>query len=288
LGSLLEGINSEEHVYFWVGKGRNGKGTMDTALKEAIGDYYHVLSNDYFVLKNKNKNGADPLVLGMKNKRGCVTQETEDSQTYYTSIIKGLVGNDALSGRQLYSGELQEFDPTFKNIICTNWLPNFTDIDEGLLDRIRVIEFPYTFKFGDEYNENNPTHKKGDNKLKDILKKEKGNFIHFLIKYYKIYKEEGLTVPPEIKKSIENYRENIDTVQSFMNNQYIKTNDQQDSIDTQSLADHHDRWAPQKLGQVKFTQRLKTFACVKRIVKNGMRRWSVIGYKYLPEELPEE
>ena len=39
LGSLILGGNREEKVYFWVGKGRNGKGTIDQLVRFALGAY---------------------------------------------------------------------------------------------------------------------------------------------------------------------------------------------------------------------------------------------------------
>ena len=53
IGSFLFGGNKEELIHFWVGNGRNGKGTIDDILRESLGPYYHVLDDSFFTTTKK-------------------------------------------------------------------------------------------------------------------------------------------------------------------------------------------------------------------------------------------
>jgi putative DNA primase/helicase len=103
LGSLLVAGNKEEKGYFWVGDGRNGKGTIDAMLISTLGNYYHKLQNEFFTVQKKNAGGSEPEILAMKNKRLCMTHEPEGSAKYLTSKFKTNTGNDPMSARQMYS-----------------------------------------------------------------------------------------------------------------------------------------------------------------------------------------
>ena len=65
----------EEKVYFWVGAGRNGKGTMDKLIKYALGSYYGDIQPSYFTTPEFDPARARPDVLVFKNIRCGMAQE---------------------------------------------------------------------------------------------------------------------------------------------------------------------------------------------------------------------
>lgn len=236
LGSLLEGINIEEKVYFWVGDGRNGKGTIDKLLIDTLGDYYTNLNNKYFTTSSTNASQAAPDLLKLKNKRISMTHEPEGEEKYLTSRFKLISGNDKIEARGLYSNKYVSFEITFKPIIQTNHLPKFTDIDDGLLNRLVVIQFPYKFLDINNYDEKNKYHKKQDNTLKQKLKKSNLSMFHLMLKYYRLYKQNGLlNFPKEVKKSINEYKKQVDTVGAFIEDVLIRTEDRKDKIEFNHL-----------------------------------------------------
>ena len=248
LGSLLLGKNKEESAYFWVGVGRNGKGTIDGLLERCLGSYYTVVNYEYYTCAKKSSNSADPEVMNLKDKRIAMSQETEGNHTFLTSKFKKSSGNDTLSGRGLYR-EIESFDPTHKGIIQTNHLPAFTDTDDGLGDRIRVIRFIMRFMTQDnpDFELGNPNHKLIDINLKERLEKDYMHFMHCLIEWYKAYLEEGiLTLPEEIREATESYRADIDTVKSFVRKILVKTDDTADKITVTELLEYHNLFAPDR------------------------------------------
>ena len=262
LGSILEGGNKEEKIYFWVGSGRNGKGTTDTMLRKCCGDYYANLNNNFFTIADKHSNQAHPEIVDLENSRMTMTHEPEGTTKYLTSKFKSLSGGDPLKGRNLYESKSHEFKPTFKPIIQTNHLPQFTECDFGLLQRLVVINFPY--KYVDVVSPLNKTEKQIDINLKDKLEEINMDFFHFLAKYYKLYKSEGLKEPKDIVCSINEYKKDIDSVKSFMDEAVIATNNDKDRISSADLLYAHNSWSMNKLDKGRFAKRL---TCIGHEVK---------------------
>ena len=254
LGSILEGGNKEEKIYFWVGSGRNGKGTTDTMLRKCLGDYYANLNNNFFTIADKHSNQAHPEIVDLENSRMTMTHEPEGTTKYLTSKFKSLSGGDPLKGRNLYESKSHEFKPTFKPIIQTNHLPQFTECDFGLLQRLVVINFPY--KYVDVVNPTSGIEKQIDINLKDKLEEINMDFFHFLVKYYKLYKSEGLKEPKDIVNSINEYKKDIDSVKTFMEEAVIATNNDKDRISSAELLYAHNSWSMNKLDKGRFAKRL--------------------------------
>jgi putative DNA primase/helicase len=231
LGSLIEGGNKEETGYFWVGNGRNGKGTIDGLLINTLGSYYYKLHNEFFTVAKKNAGGAEPEILSMKHKRLCMTHEPEGSAKYLTSKFKTNTGNDPMSARAMYSDLIEQFNPSHKTIIQTNHLPEFTDVDHGLLARLVVINFPFKFCEGDDYEKDNPNHKPIDQNLKNKLKGKENVFMNFLLNWYNVYKTEGLKdQSAEIKGAVKEYRKEVDSVKTFLEDALLKTDLESDKF----------------------------------------------------------
>ena len=95
-----------------------------------------------------------------------MTHEPEGSAKYLTSKFKTNTGNDPMSARALYSDIIEQFNPAHKTIIQTDHLPEFTDVDRGLLARPVVINFPFKYCDSNDYEPDNPLHKKVDQNLK--------------------------------------------------------------------------------------------------------------------------
>jgi P4 family phage/plasmid primase-like protien len=282
LGSLLEGGNIEEYGYFWVGNGRNGKGTLDTMLINTLGDYYYKVNNEFFTAAKQTNGGAEPEILSMKHKRLCMTHEPEGSTKYLTSKFKTNTGNDIISARAMRSDHVEQFMPSHKTIIQTNHLPEFTDIDEGLLQRLVVIKFPFKFCDGDDYEKNNNNHKPIDMTLKNKLKGKENVFINFLINWFNIYKIEGLKdQSDDIKGAVKEYRKEVDSVKSFIEFALEKTLADTDRISTAQLLDEHNQWAKTRLTPKKFTTRLKTNDIeTSRRTVDSQKVMAIVGFKY--------
>ena len=220
LASLLHGGNPLETVHFWVGRGRNGKGTTDQLLQAGFGNYYATIDTSYYTcLKRAGSTGVE--ILALQNKRIGMTSELDTSgqqSTWYTSKFNGHSGGDKLESRYNYGNEMISFKPTFKPIVQCNDMPKFHGGSvEGAALRCDVQKYIYTFRKPETYNPKDPTHKKVDTTLKDKLPLMGMAFMHVLFKWYPIFLKDGLVQPVSVKESTEEYRKDIDTVKVFLN-----------------------------------------------------------------------
>ena len=116
-----------------------------------------------------------------------MTRDPEGSAKYLTSKFKTNTGNDPMSARAMYSDIIEQFQTTHKTIIQTNHLPEFTDVDHGLLARLIVINFPYKYCDTNDFESGNPLHKQVDLNLKIKLAGIENVFMNYLIRWYKVY-----------------------------------------------------------------------------------------------------
>ena len=241
-----------------------------------------IINNSHYTNVRDNDSQAEPNILKLKNKRIGMSLESTSKIKFVSSNFKLISGGDSFTCRTLFKEKYEIFKPTFKPIIQTNHFPVFDEIDNGLLSRIIVINFPYTFYDELEYDKTNIFHKKQNNELKSYLKDIKQDFFHFILKYYKIYKQEGITIlPNEIKKNTNEYKKEIDTIKAFIEDFLIKTNKIEDIILTTEMNNKHNEIYNIGTNITTFVGRIKKLGLIperKRI--NGKQNMCIIGYKF--------
>lgn len=285
LGSFLEASNQEEKIYFWTGKGRNGKGTADTLLRGGLGAYYTLLDNGYYTNMKKQNSVAEPELIKLDKKRCIMTTEPAESIKYITSKTKKISGNDPIEARDLYgkANEIKTIESNFKCVIQTQYLPQFDEVDLGLLSRIEVITFPYSFLESDKIEISNVNHKAVNINLKNNLKLKQNTFFNYLLHWYYIYKSEGINIKPkEVILAIKEYSSKIDTIKTFVNTVLIKTDNPSDKISVSILFNIYNESALERLYINMFSSKINKFVCVKKI-RIGLSTVSGIeGYRLHP------
>ena len=253
LGSFVHGKKYMEKAYFFVGQGGNGKGVLETILKKAFGsaDYgnlhghYHPLDSE-FLTDHKKFGGPSPETLKLKNRRIVMVTETENELYFNAKTFKHITGGGVIQARDLYAkkDDIEVFLANFKLITQTNNLPKFKDI-AGIFRRIIVIQFPFnyvdapdpsvTFAFDGKVYQRQ--RKALD--IKDDLEKMDGmTAMACLLKWFKEFKDSSSDLselPLEFKIPTEKYREDLDTLQSFMNSNLERTNNPDDKVSTEDL-----------------------------------------------------
>ena len=180
----------------------------------------------------------------------------------------------------MYSNTVYEFVPSFKSIIQTNHLPQFTEIDDGLLNRISVIRFPYKFLDTNNYTKDR-FHKECDDTLKSLLRVKKVYFFNYLIKYYKAYTKEGLTdLPVCVAQSIKEYREDIDNVKTFITEAFTKSGNLTDLIPLNDILEYYNNWSPEKLLSNPFNKRINNHIKTERKRIGNKQMTCICGYRW--------
>lgn len=218
LASCMKQCNSEELAHFWLGDGRNGKGTLTKLFNEAFGKYFGELNIGFYTTYEKSADAPNNNLFNLRYARVCNTSEIGENekqsnapQKFITSQFKRLTGGDKLVARQPHEKEQIEF-VAGKPIIQTNLMPEIVGIELAknfsLRKRVRIQWFPFRFTDDKELIEKEPdVYKLCDNSLKEKFENGdlKRGFWRLLTKWYKVYLEKGLVAPQCIKDNTEAY-----------------------------------------------------------------------------------
>ncbi len=214
LATCLDGYTNEENFYIYSGKnstGGNGKSTITDLALKALGEYSYVAPISLITSKRESSNNANSALAGIRNKRIVIMQEPEVNEVIQAGIMKALSGGDKISTRELHYSQM-EFKPHCKFFVCCNKIPSISDIDGGVIRRLKITEFTSRFVDKPNLENTNGIHEyKIDKSIKNKLDNYAPVFINILLKYYKMYKEEGLH-PPEMVVSVTKKYENDNNV----------------------------------------------------------------------------
>lgn len=219
LASTLDGYTRDEKFYIFAGKngiGGSGKSTISDLLLQVLGDYGGTAPVTLMTSKRESANNANSALVNIRNKRAIIMGEPEAHDCIQAGTMKALTGGDKVSTRELHATQI-EFKPHAKFMINVNKIPPMSDYDGGVMRRTLVTEF--TSKFVDEPKE--PNEFKINRDLKNKLVEYAPVFFCMLVKYYKIYREEGLR-PPEIVTKVTLKYELVNNAMKQFINERIK------------------------------------------------------------------
>ena len=210
IGYSLSGITSERTIFILWGTGSNGKSTFLKVIKKLMGSYGNVVISDA-LMQRKNPNTHD--LADLRGSRFVYATETDDGKKLNAALIKQLTGNDPVKTRFLYK-EYFVYDPEFKAFLATNHKPEADSDDEALWKRIKLI--PFLFK---------PKMDEIDLNLYDRLIEEIPGILSWAIEGFQMWKNEGLNEPEKIIQATEEYRNESDSLQYFLNEFFEKNTD---------------------------------------------------------------
>lgn len=211
-GYCLTGETKEQVVHFLVGNGANGKSTLLSIVRYILSGYAEVLPAK--VLTGCERAGAaSPELAQLKHKRLVCCSELNCNDTVNEGKLKIMSSGETLSVRQLYSTPFT-YNPEFKCLIDTNYLPQITGTDYGIWRRIRIIPFKHT------------VDKKNINKdLLDELKHCSKAILAWMIKGAEMYYNQGLKTCEAIDKATNKYRRSQDTIGTFIDAYIVEQED---------------------------------------------------------------
>jgi P4 family phage/plasmid primase-like protien len=240
LASCLDGHIRDENFYIFSGKnntGGNGKSTIMDLLLKSMGEYACVSPVTLVTAKRESANSANSALASIRNKRAVIMQEPESNEMIQAGTMKALTGGDRISTRELHSSQM-EFKPHAKFFMCCNKIPAISDLDGGVIRRLKITEF--VSRFVEEPNNDNLEHGiyeyKIDTDLKSRLDSYKSVFMSILLDYYKMYKDEGLNPPKPVMRVTKKYENDNNIIKHFID-ENICTGSKQDFITKEQLKD---------------------------------------------------
>jgi putative DNA primase/helicase len=201
-GYTLTGVTRERLLAILYGFGKNGKTTLVELLHEALGDYAR--NTDVETLLIKKYQGVGNDVAALKGARFVSAAEVEKGRRLAESKVKQLTGRDTVTARFLF-GENFDFKPEFKLWLSTNNKPVIQGTDDAIWDRIRLIPFKQRFE-----------GRKADPKLPDKLRDELPGVFAWMVEGCLEWQEHGLEEPETVTEATKQYREEMDTLASFL------------------------------------------------------------------------
>ncbi|MDD3012988.1 MAG: phage/plasmid primase, P4 family [Candidatus Gastranaerophilales bacterium] len=202
IGYSLTGSCDEQCIFIFYGLGANGKTTFLEVIRKLMGDYAKQ-TDITTILSNKNASIRNDIAR-LKGARFVTVTEAECESRISESVIKQMTGKDKVVARFLYQ-EHFEFAPTHKIFMATNHKPKITGTDEGIWRRIRFVEFNVSIK-----------PEKRDLQMQEKLESELSGILNWALTGLKTWKEKGLSLPPDIEKATNQYRDEQCSVAQFI------------------------------------------------------------------------
>jgi putative DNA primase/helicase len=202
VGYCLTGQTKEHILAVFHGAGCNGKSTFIGVLKHLLGDYAVTAAFDTFV---RQRNGGGPRndLARLHRARLVSASESGEGRHLDEATVKEITGGDTITARFLY-GEYFEFQPEFKLILITNYLPRVAGDDDAIWRRLRLVPFAQSF-LGRE-----------DLDLPAKLAQELPGILAWAVGGCLDWQREGLGLAEAVSTATHEYRAEEDLLQVFL------------------------------------------------------------------------
>jgi putative DNA primase/helicase len=195
LGHNLTGDISEQCFMMLDGKGSNGKSTMMEVTARVLGEYADTVPIESFLHSEGRKGSeASPDLACLRGVRLIRTAEPEPGARLSESRIKSWTGGEPVKARELHKS-FMTFTPSGKITMSCNIRPRVAGKDEGIKTRIIVVPFKHRF----------PRREGGRKEayVARMVKEEGSGILNWLLDGFRMWWEEGLTIPDEVKAATE-------------------------------------------------------------------------------------
>lgn len=203
IGYSLSGSTEEQMMFILYGNGRNGKSVFLDIVTEIFGNYATNIQPQTIMVKQQSSN-ANSDIARLDGARLVTTTEPNEGVRMDEGLVKQLTGGDKVTARFLYENEF-DFIPQFKLWMATNHKPIIRGTDDGIWRRMAIV--PFTVQI--------PTNKV-DKRLKHKLRRELKAILNWAVEGYLMWRETGLEEPRCIKDQRQEYRKEMDVVESFI------------------------------------------------------------------------
>ncbi len=203
IGYSLSGSVKEQCAFFIYGIGNNGKSTFIETIGDMLGGYGANVQPET-IMMTKQSGGINSDIARLKSIRMAISEEPTEGVRLNEGLIKQLTGGGKTTCRFLFGDEF-EYTPEFKIWVATNHKPVIRGTDTGIWRRIRLIPF-----------EVNIPKDKVDKNLKYKLRKEMPLIMKWAVDGCIMWQREGLEPPDAVKKATDEYKGEMDILQSYM------------------------------------------------------------------------
>ena len=236
LGYCITGEVTSRCLFIFWGNGANGKSTVNELLSKVLGPLHTSTTKKVFIATD-DTGGASPHLMQLIGKRVCSFSETKANEKLNENLIKALTGYDIMSARPLY-GSIVQFTPICKPILLTNHKPIFDVDDKAMLDRLRYV--PFNARFVDDPKKGE--FKKDTDSVNKLVTEHLSEVFSWIVRgAVKWYQSGGKLTPPKaVVNATNDYLNEIDTINQFLQDQCRKNN--MDKVERGALYARYVTW----------------------------------------------
>jgi putative DNA primase/helicase len=214
-GYSLTGDTGEHKLWFWYGRGRNGKSTTIDSWCYFAGDYAGTTLVETFLDQGVKKRGdaATPDLARLGGVRMLRASEPEKNAKLNSALVKFVTGGEPVPVRALHRGFF-DLLPRFKLIISGNAKPDIPDTDDGIWGRMKLINWP---RHIDQPPPDAVNWPKKDPHLVDKIKAKEGSgVLNRLVEGLLDWLTDGLVEPKAVTEATQAYRDDSDPLARFL------------------------------------------------------------------------
>ena len=229
--------NKFEKLFLLSGHGSNGKGVLMSLVSKAFDKYFSTPSNQFLTSKYDSSKPNECLYNSNNKKIVSISEPENDSNgdiLFNIEFIKKITGNDDITCRKMYGSNIT-FKPKFNIFVQCNEKPKLEKIDNAVKRRFIAVDFPFTFKHGDNLK---PNERPINSELKDKFKNKNyySGFMGILIKHMKNkFNINYLNIPLNIQESTTEYIDENNVIGQFLDEEILHTGDNKDYVNLTTL-----------------------------------------------------
>jgi len=198
-GYMLVPDTSRQKSVILYGSGSNGKSTFLEVIGKLFGEE-NLTHVPLHRLANRFETGK------LQGKLVNICPDIDSNYIDRTGLLKTLIAGETLRAEEKYKPSF-DFHPIARLIFSANELPNASDKTEAWYRRFEFVEFPNSFKPGEEDYDPN---------LKEKLTDELSGIFNWALEgLYRLEENGGFTISSDMKRSKERYRSVNDSVNYF-------------------------------------------------------------------------
>jgi P4 family phage/plasmid primase-like protien len=253
-GYGLTGHTFEQRMAIAYGIGANGKSVTIETMRNTMGSYAMAASATTFMMRRSDGGSSD--IARLAGARLVTAGETGPAQRLDEALVKQVTGSEPLTARFLFR-EFFEFVPQFKLMLSTNHKPTIVGTDHGIWRRMWLVPFDVVIPDAEQ-----------DHELAAKLRAELPGILAWMVQGCLCWREEGLTVPDEVRNATDGYQLEMDPLAGFLAEQTV--DDPAGSVTAGALYGAYRAWA-EKIGDDPLTQRTFSTRLSERGLKTSKR-----------------
>jgi len=212
------------NIFIFTGTGGNGKSVLDELLFSMLGDYGYPLPKTFLTMPFKE--GANPEVINLHNKRAVIVSEPDASKKIVCSSLKAMSGDSKVSSRQLY-GKMESVNIIATNFIECNTAPDLDEMNDAMTDRLGegVIGFHSKYVKQSQWDTSSDEERKGFAGIQNKYYKSdefKAKYRQALFDMLLPFVDKEPIVPESVVQASRIYLTNSDTFFTWFQSNYEK------------------------------------------------------------------